>query len=86
MTPILLNHDYSRDPIGVVRQVDGRLYVEFTKEVEMTREWFLEIFGNPGFRVLEAVTKDGIVRIKKAEILEFSFSPHPAQRTTGDSA
>ena len=81
MTPILMNHDHTRHPIGEMRQVDGRLCVEFTKEVQMTHELFLEIFGNPGFRILETECKDGIVTIQKAEILEFSFSPRPTERT-----
>jgi hypothetical protein len=74
MIPILLNHDHSR-VIGTVHQADGRLFVEFTADVPVTQELFLEMFGNPGARVLESEEKDGVTLIRKAEILEFSFSP-----------
>ena len=37
---------------GIVHEEDGKLYFEFTSDMEMTREMVFEIFGNIGMRVL----------------------------------
>lgn len=76
--PILMNHDHTEAPIGVVREKDGALFVEFTADVKITKEWAFNIFGGAGLRVLEATEEDGVFFIRKAQILEFSLMPDPA--------
>lgn len=75
--PILINHEHDK-PIGVVREVDGNLFVEFTADMKITKEACFEIFGGAGLQVLEATEEAGIYYIRKARIVEFSLTPSAA--------
>jgi hypothetical protein len=71
--PILFEHNPDK-AIGVVRHEDGRLLVEFTSDMEISRDMFFEIFGNCGAQVEFCETPNGNLIVKKATILEFSLS------------
>jgi hypothetical protein len=78
MLPILFNHDRDK-PIGWLRVEGDRLFVEFKADMSITREMFFEIFGNAGMLEIEADKgDDDVIVIRKAQILEFSWSPMPA--------
>lgn len=81
MLPVLLNHERDK-PIGVLRVEGDRLFVEFKADMRITREMFFEIFGNAGMLAVEADTDGDVVLIRKAQILEFSWSPLPASPRT----
>ena len=72
--PILLNHDQTI-PIGFVELVDGARHVRFTRDMTITREMTVDIFGNAGIAVLEATEENGVMLIKTGRILELSMSP-----------
>lgn len=76
--PILVGHDSTAAPIGIVREIDGKLCVEFRADVRMTREMVFEIFGGAGLLVTETTIEDGVIIIRKGEILEFSLPPTSA--------
>lgn len=67
--PVLINHDHSRDPIGLMRQVGACIEVELSEP--LTREQVFQIFGDAGFAVRETVDD----KIKRFDILEFSLCP-----------
>ena len=72
--PVLMNHEHDK-PIGVVREQDGKLFVEFLADMKITKEAAFEIFGGVGLQVLEATEEDGVFYIRKARIIEFSLVP-----------
>jgi len=71
--PILLKHEHDKQ-IGVLREENGGLFVEFQSDVYITQEWLFEIFGGAGIRIIEMHEKDGVFYIRKGQILEFSLS------------
>jgi hypothetical protein len=74
IVPILSNHDHTSPPIGVVESVDGSLYVRFRDDMKITKEMTFLIFGDIGFRVLDAAEEDGVMLIRRAQILCWNFS------------
>lgn len=72
--PVLWNHDHTKQPLGRLHVVDGRLFCEFTGDMKITDAALFEIFGGAGIRVTEAEMIDGVRVIKKGEIFEFSLS------------
>ena len=75
--PILMNHEHDK-PIGVLREQDGKLFVEFLAGMKITKEACFEIFGGAGLQILEATEEAGIYYIRKARIVEFSLTPSAA--------
>ena len=73
--PILIDHDHHK-PVGFMREIDGKMYVEFAQDGKITKELAFEIFGNVGLRILDIDEADGKYYIRKAEIVEFSLAPH----------
>jgi hypothetical protein len=67
--PILLNHDHTKPPIGLVESIDGSLFVRFHDDMKITREMAFLIFGDTGFRILEATEENGVMLIRRAQIL-----------------
>ena len=74
IVPILSNHDHTSPPIGVVESVDGSLYVRFRDDMKITQEMAFLIFGDAGLRVLEATEEEGVMLIRRAEILCWNHS------------
>lgn len=73
--PILIDHDHHK-PVAFMREVDGKMFIEFAQNLKITKECAFEIFGNVGMRILDIDVADGTYYIRKAEIIEFSLSPH----------
>lgn len=69
---IALNHDFSSNSIGRMRQVGLHIQVELFEP--LTREQIFQIFGGAGISVREIVGD----KIKRFDILEFSFCPAAA--------
>ena len=75
--PLTVNHDQSRHPIGLMRQVGMSIEVQLLEP--LTREQVFQIFGGAGFTVRETVGD----KIKRLDILEFSLCPTaPLRRWT----
>lgn len=72
--PILINHEHDK-PIGMLREDDGKLFVEFLADMKITKDACFDIFGGAGLQVLEATEEDGVFYIRKARIVEFSLTP-----------
>ena len=72
--PILLNHEHDKQ-IGLLREQDGKLFIEFMADMKITKEACFEIFGGAGIQILEATEEAGIYFIRKARIVEFSLTP-----------
>lgn len=70
--PVTVNHDHSREPIGLLRQVGASIEVELVDA--LTHEQVFQIFGGAGLVVRETVDD----KIKRFEILEFSLCPTAA--------
>lgn len=69
---IALNHDFSSNSIGRMRQVGLHIQVELFEP--LTREQIFQIFGGAGISAHEIVGD----KIKRFDILEFSFCPAAA--------
>lgn len=69
--PILVNHDRSRPPIGVVDVQDGRLEFKFSTPVECDQVF--KIFGNVGvqFTAMQ-YDENGTCLVSAGIIFEFS--------------
>jgi hypothetical protein len=70
--PILIDHDPTK-PIGIIREKNGSLFVEFTEDMKITMEWAFNIFGGAALQILEYTEEDEIFFIRKARIIEFSL-------------
>lgn len=81
--PILLNHDQTKPPVGVVEIRDGGLFVRFTDDMKITREMAFEIFGNAGLQILECTDDSGVMLIRRGRILEWSLSLPSVSRPPG---
>ena len=55
---MLANHDH-RKQVAVVRDQDGKRFVEFLGDTRITKEAFFEIFGGDCFNVLELTEEAG---------------------------
>lgn len=76
---IALNHDFSSNSIGRMRQVGLHIQVELFEP--LTREQIFQIFGGAGISVHEIVGD----KIKRFDILEFSYCPSSAQPAVQDA-
>lgn len=72
MTPLLLNHDHSRDAIGQVVASGDALIVRLDCAHRMTKEQLFAIFGSAGIVITRQHFENGVGLIEEFEIICWS--------------
>lgn len=75
MIPLLMNHDHSCDPIGVVTAKDDRITVTLKEGHYLTKEQIFAVMGHAGVVITKQHFTETGALIEEFEVLEWSLVP-----------